>query len=141
MELTNKVPQTAQILIIDDVPAALRVLKRCLSKLPFIGGKLGFTNIEQAVSGEEALEKIEKKNFDFVISDINLKDMTVEKILNDIRGSSKENKKKLPFIVVTSDMQKDEFIRLAKIGISGYLLKPYSPGDLVEKINEIYSES
>lgn len=141
MELSEKVPQSAEILIIDDVPAALRILKRYLSKLPFIGGKSGFSKIEQAMSGEEALEKIKKKDFDIVISDINLKDMTVEKILADVRSSSEENKKNIPFIVVTSDMQKGEFVRLVKIGISGYLLKPFSPNDLMEKINEIYKES
>lgn len=139
MELSSKVPQEASILIVDDVPAALRILKRYLSKIPFKSGQVGFTNIKQAISGKEAMEKIECEKFDFVISDINLKDMTVENILGDIRNSEKEKKKDLPVIVVTSDMQKDEFVRLAKLGISGYLLKPYSPNDLIEKINGVFN--
>ena len=62
--------ETAKILIIEDNIVTL-------GDLEILIGKMGFTNIETAVSGEEAIEIANTFKPDIILSDINLgKDMT-----------------------------------------------------------------
>ena len=103
------------LLIADDVPLNLSVLKALLNRI-------GVNDLETAVDGEDAWEKIRTsaRPFDFVLTDIWMPKMNgrelVEKIREDDRFAT------LPVYAVTADVEEQK--TFAQRGFTGVLLKP-----------------
>ncbi|MDC0357307.1 response regulator [Oligoflexia bacterium] len=113
-----------RILIIDDMFTARRVLERLLSKL-------GYTQITEASTGATAMKKIASDKYDLIICDFNLTDMKGTDILKQLSSTEHES---IPFIMVTSDLWKEDFEQMKEEGLSHYLLKPYTKDALEEAI-------
>ena len=69
-----------QILVVDDYNTMLRILKNLLKQL-------GFHNVDQAMDGVEALQKLNASAFNFIISDWNMEPMTGIELLKEVRGN------------------------------------------------------
>ena len=82
------------ILIVDDYKTMVRIIRNLL-------GQIGFTDIDEASSGAEALEKMHDKSYGLIISDWNMEPMTGYQLLQKVR----ENKDvaEVPFIMVTAE--------------------------------------
>ncbi len=74
------VDKNMQILVVDDYNTMLRILKNLLKQL-------GFHNVDQAMDGNEALQKLNASAFDFIISDWNMEPMTGIELLKEVRGN------------------------------------------------------
>ena len=72
---------------------------------------------------------------DFVIADWNIPRMTGIDLLKAIRadGALKE----LPFMMVTSEADKEKIMQAVQSGVSQYIVKPFNTTQLEEKIKEI----
>ena len=83
--------------------------------------------VTTAKSGSEALEEIEKENFDAVLLDENMPGLTGLETLSEI----KERQSQLPIIMITKS--EDEFIMEEAIGskIADYLIKPVNPNQIL----------
>ncbi len=126
--LPENVSKSTKILLVDDVPSARKILSRMLRML-------GLTELVEAGSVQEAIEKLTSDTqIDLVISDIHLKDGKGPEILDTLLSLGKN----IPTIFVTSDMEKATFQLAVEKGASTYLLKPFSPIQLVMKIKEAY---
>ena len=79
-----------QILVVDDYNTMLIILKNLLKQL-------GFHNVDQAMDGNEALQKLKASAFDFIISDWNMEPMTGIELLREVRADDKL--KHIPFII------------------------------------------
>ena len=77
---------------------------------------------------------IQEKKVYLIISDLHLGDMTGLQVLEELKKDAKLGK--IPFIVVTSDTEKSEFGAALKLGVAGYLLKPFNAAMLCSKISE-----
>lgn len=114
-----------QVLIVDDYQTMLRIIRGILKQL-------GFVNIDEAMSGGEALRKLRAKDYDIVFSDWNMPTMTGFELLQEVRADSEL--KSLPFILVTSESSPDNVIAAKKAGVNNYVIKPFNADTLKKKI-------
>ncbi len=112
------------ILVVDD-SATIRTLQG------FILESAGF-EVETAVNGIEALEKLYGKNFDLVVADINMPKMDGLKMIEILR--EQEIYRDLPIIIVTSEEEEKDRERGLKVGANVYMVKPSAPKTLVMNV-------
>lgn len=98
--------------------------------------QLGFENIIEAESEEKALEEIGTQQFNLVISEWDFSNKEGVDLLNHMR--SDENLKKLPFLMLTSNPERQKIIEAVKAGVSNYLVKPFTPDQLESKLDVIF---
>lgn len=97
---------------------------------------MGGVEIDEAVDGATALEKLTSNKYDIVILDWMMPKMTGEQVLREIRGAKGPNKD-TPVIMVTAEVERKKILTLAALGISGYVTKPFTTETLEEKIKSV----
>lgn len=102
-----------KVLIADDHPIVREGLKQIIKKMNAV-----FIT-EEAINGNEALEKIIKNEFDLVIMDISMPGKSGLDILKTI----KDNKRKAHILILSVHSQEQYAIRALELGASGYLCK------------------
>ncbi|HHN64583.1 MAG TPA: chemotaxis protein CheY [Nitrospirae bacterium] len=120
-----------RILVVDDFSTMRKIVKNVLKQL-------GYSNIEEAENGAEALKKLRAKKFDFVVSDWNMPNMDGLEMLKTIRSDSEL--KDLPVLMVTAEAEKDKVIAAIKAGVNNYIVKPFTAETLKQKMEQIYQK-
>ena len=121
-----------KILVVDDFSTVRRIIKNILKQI-------GFTNVDEAENGQAALAKIgDGGNYDFVISDWNMPEMTGIELLKQVRAN--EATKDLPFLMVTAEAKKENVVEAVKAGVNNYIVKPFTAEVLQEKISKIFPD-
>ena len=100
--------------------------------------ELGFTNVDEAEDGQDALNKLRAGNFDFVVSDWNMPNLDGLEMLKEIRQD--DALKSLPVLMVTAEAKKENIIAAAQAGANGYVVKPFTAATLEEKLNKIFDK-
>lgn len=118
-------------LVVDDFPTMRRIVRSLLKEL-------GFTNVDEAEDGQDALNKLRAGNFEFVVSDWNMPNLDGLEMLKEIRQD--EALKGLPVLMVTAEAKKENIIAAAQAGASGYVVKPFTAATLEEKLNKIFDK-
>jgi len=118
-----------KFLVVDDFSTMRRIVRNLLKEL-------GFTNVDEAEDGVVALQKLRGEQFDFVVSDWNMPNMTGIDLLKAIRADAAL--KHLPVLMVTAEAKKENIIAAAQAGASGYVVKPFTAATLDEKLNKIF---
>jgi len=121
--------ENTRFLVVDDFSTMRRIVRNLLKEL-------GFLNVQEAEDGVEALVKLRADEFDFVVSDWNMPNMTGIELLREIRADAKL--KHLPVLMVTAEAKKENIIEAAKAGASGYVVKPFTAATLDEKLKKIF---
>jgi two-component system chemotaxis response regulator CheY len=118
-----------KVLIIDDFATMRRILRNILKQI-------GFTNISEADDGKTALKKLKKDNFDLILCDWNMPEMTGLELLNKVK--SDDELKNIPFVMVTAEAQKDNIVEAVKAGVSNYVVKPFTAETISEKLQKVF---
>ena len=118
-----------KILVVDDFATMRRIVKNILKQL-------GYENILEADDGASALEVLKREKIQFIISDWNMPQMSGIELLKTVRAT--EEWKDLPFLMVTAEGQKENVIEAVKNKVNNYIVKPFTPETLMEKINKIF---
>jgi two-component system chemotaxis response regulator CheY len=119
-----------KILVVDDFSTMRRIVRNLLKEL-------GFANVSEAEDGVDALNKLRgENNFEFVVSDWNMPNMTGIELLRAIRGDAAL--KHLPVLMVTAEAKRENIIEAAQAGASGYVVKPFTAATLDEKLKKIF---
>lgn len=121
--------QNMKFLVVDDFSTMRRIVRNLLKEL-------GFTNVDEAEDGVAALAKLRGAQFDFVVSDWNMPNMTGIDLLRNIRGDT--GLKHLPVLMVTAEAKKENIVEAAQAGANGYIVKPFTAATLEEKLNKIF---
>ena len=121
--------EDTRFLVVDDFSTMRRIVRNLLKEL-------GFTNVQEAEDGVDALSKLRGAEFDFVVSDWNMPNMTGIELLRNIRADAKL--KHLPVLMVTAEAKKENIIEAAQAGASGYVVKPFTAATLDEKLKKIF---
>ncbi len=123
--------ETKKVIVVDDSSVMRQIIKNNLKQLGFEQ-----SNLVDAEDGEQALKKMNEDTIDLVISDWNMPRMTGIDFLKAIRadGAMKE----LPFLMVTSEADKEKIIEAVQAGVNQYIVKPFNTTQLEEKIKEIF---
>lgn len=120
-----------KFLVVDDFSTMRRIVRNLLKEL-------GFTNVDEAEDGVIALQKLRASDFDFVVTDWNMPNMTGIELLRAIRADAAL--KALPVLMITAEAKKENIIEAAQAGASGYIVKPFTAGTLSEKLNKIFEK-
>jgi two-component system chemotaxis response regulator CheY len=120
-----------KILVVDDFSTMRRIVRNLLKEL-------GYTNVDEAEDGVAALQKLKGGNFQFVVTDWNMPNMTGIELLRAIRADAAL--KPLPVLMITAEAKKENIIEAAQSGASGYIVKPFTAATLEEKLNKIFEK-
>src|SRR4030042_2561329 len=88
--------ESTRFLVVDDFSTMRRIVRNLLKEL-------GFLNVQEAEDGVEALVKLRADEFDFVVSDWNMPNMTGIDLLRAIRAD--EKLKHLPVVRWTAEVK------------------------------------
>ena len=112
----------ARILVVADAARVRLYFRTALEK--------GGFEVEQAINGIEALEKILAQAFDLVVVDVNMPRMDGFSFIRELRATAGEVAGLPALVITTEDAQQDrEDARTA--GANFYLVKPVSEADLL----------
>jgi two-component system chemotaxis response regulator CheY len=117
-----------KFLIVDDFSTMRRIVRGLLKEM-------GCNNAEEAEDGAVALRMLQNSKFDFVVSDINMPNMTGFDLLAAIKKD--DALKHLPVLMVTAEARKEDIVRAAQDGAAGYIVKPFTKATLEEKVQKI----
>jgi two-component system chemotaxis response regulator CheY len=119
-----------KILIVDDFSTMRRIVRNILKQL-------SFNNVDEAEDGDIALEKLKNGDYDFVITDWNMPNMTGLDLLKAIRSDTRL--KDLPVLLITAEAEKENVVLAAQAGVNDYIVKPFTGDVLQQKINRIFA--
>jgi two-component system chemotaxis response regulator CheY len=117
-----------KILAVDDSPTMRRIIVNTLKRA-------GFNEVAEASDGKDALAKLKTEKFDFVITDWNMPEMDGLTFVTSIR--SDPDLKALPVLMVTTRSVKEDIMQAIKAGVNNYIVKPFTPETIAEKINQV----
>lgn len=123
-----------KLLVVDDMSTMRKIIKNML-------GQIGFKNITEAESGKKALEIVESAHklgapFEFILSDWNMPELNGLDFLKVLKESQAH--KNIPFLMITAEAEQENVMMAVKAGIDNYIVKPFSPQILKEKIEKIF---
>ncbi len=107
----------ARVLVVDDVPENRDLLVRRLARL-------GVTQTDEAVNGQQALEKLDAGHFDLVLLDIMMPVMTGYEVLQRLNAQGRIQD--LPVIVISALSEVDDIANCIEEGAEDFLLKPFN---------------
>jgi two-component system, chemotaxis family, chemotaxis protein CheY len=121
-----------KILAVDDSPTMRRIIVNTLKRA-------GFNEVAEASDGKDALAKLKTEKFDFVITDWNMPEMDGLTFVTTIR--SDPELKSLPVLMVTTRSVKEDIMQAIKAGVNNYIVKPFTPETIAEKINQVIASA
>ena len=116
-----------KVLVVDDFATMRKIIKNVLKQI-------NIENVLEAENGKQALTILKNNSADLIISDWIMPEMTGIEFLKACKGD--ETIKKIPFIMVTAEAQKDNIMEAIKSGVDNYIVKPFTPDKLREAIDK-----
>ncbi len=117
-----------RVLIVDDFSTMRRILRSVLEEI-------GFNEIDEADSGSAALYKLKENNYDIMLTDWNMPNMTGLELLRTVRSINKLSQ--MPVFLVTAEAKKEQIVEAAEAGVNGYILKPFTTDNMREKLTKV----
>ena len=121
----------AQILIVDDSSTMRRIMRLTLSKC-------GYDNTEEAENGRLGLEAAKAKQYDCIISDWNMPEMTGVEMVGELRKLP--NYASIPIMMVTTEGGKEAVVEALQAGVSSFIVKPFTADVLRKKMDTLWGE-
>lgn len=123
----------AKILVVDDNGVNLRVATGIF--------KFYKINVDIAKSGDEALRKMEVTDYDLVLMDMIMPEMSGEETLREIRRSENPNMKNVPVIALTASVGGNIREEVLAMGFQEYLAKPIKQRYLTQLLLDFLPEA
>jgi two-component system, chemotaxis family, chemotaxis protein CheY len=119
-----------KILIVDDSAVMRRIIERALR---LAGLDLG--EVLEAGNGAEALGEVQKGSLEIILSDINMPEMDGLEFLKTLPSIAAA--KGVPVIMITTEGSEAGLVEALSAGAKGYLRKPFTPGQVKERLGPI----
>lgn len=116
---------TKNILVVDDEVQITEVIKAYLEKENY--------NVYTAHNGQDAINIFNRESIDFIVLDLMLPDLSGEEICKRIRVKSE-----VPILMLTAKAAEEDRVTGLYLGADDYLVKPFSPKELVARIKAIF---
>ena len=113
-----------KVLIADDNKQIVSILSEYCKKNNF--------TVSTVFDGETALKKIEENEFDIILLDVMMPKKDGFDVCREVRTFSN-----VPIIMITARGEDYEKIMGLEIGADDYIVKPFSPGEIIARINAI----
>jgi DNA-binding response OmpR family regulator len=115
---------TAKILVVDDEPEIVRLLRAYLERAGFA--------VVTAGSGQQALAVARHERPDLVVLDLNLPGLDGLDVCRTIRRSSD-----VPIIMLTARLEEADRLIGLELGADDYVVKPFSPREIVARVRAV----
>jgi two-component system invasion response regulator UvrY len=115
------------ILIADDHAVVRKGLRQILTETSDL------RVVDEAVDGEDVLDKVKKKSYDVIVLDISMPGMSGLDVLKKLNTEYPD----IPVLVLSIYSEDQYAMRVLKSGASGYLTKESAPGELVSAIRKV----
>jgi len=120
-----------KVLIVDDEEVIRKTLRIHL-------GKMGY-ELQEAIDGVEAMNKLRNESFDLVISDILMPKKSGWELLKEVRAN--QNTKDLPVILLTAKNEDTDMFKGYDLGANYYLTKPFTKAQLLHGVKLMFGET
>lgn len=118
-----------RFLIVDDSSTMRRIIINTLNKL-------GYQEVAEAGNGREGMERLNSGGaVDLIITDWNMPEMTGIEFIRSVRSTPAV--KDIPVLMVTTNAAKDDILEALKAGVNSYVVKPFTPDVMKEKIEAV----
>jgi two-component system, chemotaxis family, chemotaxis protein CheY len=118
-----------RFLVVDDSVTMRRIVLNSLKQI-------GHEEFVEAADGREALTKLTADDsINFVITDWNMPDVTGLDFVKQVRANPKYAA--LPILMVTTRGMKEDIVEALQAKVNNYIVKPFTPLVLREKIEQI----
>ena len=121
-----------RFLIVDDSSTMRRIIINTLNKL-------GYKECHEAANGREGVERLATTPVDMVITDWNMPEMSGIEFIRAVRAN--DATKQLPVLMVTTNAAEDDIVEALKAGVNNYVVKPFTPDTIKEKIQAALERS
>lgn len=118
-----------KFLVVDDSVTMRRIMINALQRL-------GYTDVVEATDGRDALERLDQ-TIGFIITDWNMPNMSGVEFTRSVRGTLVGQS--LPILMVTTRGAREDILSAIDAGVSNYILKPFTPSVLKDKIERLMS--
>jgi len=116
-----------RILVVDDFATMRKIVRNVLKQIDQ-------TDVAEAENGKAALAVLRSEQIGLIISDWIMPEMTGIDFLRACKDDP--DLKKIPFIMVTAEAQKESVVEAIKGGVDNYIVKPFTPEKLQAAINQ-----
>jgi two-component system chemotaxis response regulator CheY len=117
-----------RILTVDDSATMRRIIKNQLSQA-------GFEDVDEATNGREALTALLKGQYDLLITDWNMPEMSGLDLVKEVRKT--DTVKAIPILMVTTVSDKEHIVTALKAGVTSYVVKPFDADTLRTKVAQV----
>jgi len=117
-----------KFLVVDDSQTMRRIVNNALKGI-------GYDDIIEAEDGKDAIAKLYTERVDFIITDWNMPNMSGLELTKAVR--SDEQYGSLPILMVTTRGMKEDVMEALQVKVNNYVVKPFTPQVLKEKIDLI----
>jgi two-component system, chemotaxis family, chemotaxis protein CheY len=118
-------------LVVDDSATMRRIVVNSLKTI-------GYNDVIEAGDGKEALAKCDP-SVEMVITDWNMPTMGGLDLVKALRSNPETAK--MPILMVTTRSVKEDILQAVEAGVNSYILKPFTPQVLKDKLDQITSPS
>ena len=124
-------PAAAQIkvMVVDDQASMRAMIRRSLQDL-------GFRDVRDKAGATEALASVRGDRVHLIVSDYNMPDMDGLQFLEEVRKDPVIGK--TVFIMLTGSSDRELVQKAASLGVNNYLVKPFAPQALKDKIERVF---
>ena len=119
---------TSTVLVVEDELKIRELVRRYLEREAL--------SVLTTGSGAEALTMLETQEVDLIVLDLNLPDVTGETVATEVRSRSA-----IPMLMLTAKSTEADRIRGLELGADDYLTKPFSPRELVLRVQAVLRRS
>ena len=119
-----------RILLVDDDPLVIKTLQKCLANYGY--------QVETALSGAEAVEKVKQDDFDLIISDVRMPNMDGVETITKIRQiyQKKNHKTDIPAVMITGYSSDKAYRQAMELGVTDFLHKPFELEHFVKVVQK-----
>ena len=114
-----------RFLVVDDSTTMRRIIINTLNRL-------GHQDVLEAANGREGIDRLAASQVDMVITDWNMPEMSGIEFIRSVRAN--DATKTLPVMMVTTNAAEDDIVEALKAGVNNYVVKPFTPDTIKEKI-------